>query len=108
MNIKTVKLTDETILKIEGQRDFYVNCKGQVFFSEQTAIDSMLEGVNKRPYYKEGSTESKSFLVYGNTQQYRETLSILGGKWNKKLSGWVFANKNEHAVTTWMKGLGQL
>ena len=36
------------------------------------------------------SSYKKSIIVYGNTRPIKENIKKAGGKWNSKLSGWVF------------------
>ena len=50
----------------------------------------------------------KSFCVYGDTKEYRDTLKTLGGKWNANLRdgpGWIFSMKHKEAVRLWIDGI---
>jgi hypothetical protein len=33
----------------------------------------------------------KAVVLYGNKEEYRIKLSNIGGKWNKRLGGWLFS-----------------
>ena len=46
----------------------------------------------------------KSFVVYGDTKEFKEVLKKLGGKWNRNLSGgpgWIFPNNYRDDVNKW-------
>tara|TARA_B100000475_G_C14998875_1_gene315519 strand:+ start:542 stop:898 length:357 start_codon:yes stop_codon:yes gene_type:complete len=36
------------------------------------------------------SSYKKSIIVYGNTRPFKEHIKKAGGKWNSKLTGWIF------------------
>jgi hypothetical protein len=40
----------------------------------------------------------KSFILVGDTKQFKEQIKNIGGKWNSKLKnnhkGWIFSKKN--------------
>ena len=43
----------------------------------------------------------KSFVVRGNTKEYKDKLKELGGKWNSNLTnggGWIFSKKHKNDV----------
>lgn len=57
----------------------------------------------------------RSFVVRGETKQYRDSMVALGGKWNSRLSdketgdkfgGWIFPAAKRMEVETW-KGKGE-
>lgn len=53
----------------------------------------------------------KSFVVCGNTKEYKEELKELGGKWNLNLKvgpGWIFSNNNRDKVTTWISNINNI
>jgi chemotaxis protein histidine kinase CheA len=35
----------------------------------------------------------KALIIFGNTKPHRDSLNTLGGKWNGRLSGWVFSKQ---------------
>lgn len=39
-----------------------------------------------------------SFLVKGDTQNIKEELKKLGGKWNPSCNGWFFPKKREQEI----------
>jgi len=50
----------------------------------------------------------KSFVISGNTKEYRTILKEMGGKWNSNLScgsGWIFPNSKRNEVETWLKSI---
>jgi len=50
----------------------------------------------------------KSFAVYGETKEYKETLKSFGGKWNQNLkdgAGWIFPNSKRSQVNKWLKSV---
>ena len=41
----------------------------------------------------------KSFLVYGTTtKKFKDKLKCIGGKYNRKLQGWIFSNRHKNKV----------
>jgi hypothetical protein len=47
----------------------------------------------------------KSFVVRGNTKEYKDKLKELGGKWNSNLTdggGWIFSNTRKDKVEEWL------
>jgi hypothetical protein len=50
----------------------------------------------------------KSFVISGNTKEYRTILKEMGGKWNSNLScgsGWIFTNSKRNELETWLKSI---
>ena len=50
----------------------------------------------------------KSFVVRGDTKEYKEELKNLSGKWNSNLkggSGWIFSNIHKDKVQNWISNL---
>jgi hypothetical protein len=54
----------------------------------------------------------KSFVVYGNTKPYKESLKNMGGRFNKylkiddeKVPGWIFSMKNKEEVANFVLGV---
>jgi hypothetical protein len=48
----------------------------------------------------------KSFVITGNTKEYKDELKEMGGKWNSKLtcgSGWVFSLTKKKELETWLQ-----
>ena len=48
----------------------------------------------------------KSFVITGNTKEYKDDLKEMGGKWNSKLtcgSGWVFSLTKRKDVENWIR-----
>lgn len=48
----------------------------------------------------------KSFVITGNTKEYKEELKEMGGRWNSKLtcgSGWVFSLTKRKDVENWIR-----
>jgi hypothetical protein len=48
----------------------------------------------------------KSFVITGNTKEYKDELKELGGKWNSKLtcgSGWVFSLTKKKELESWLQ-----
>jgi len=48
----------------------------------------------------------KSFVVRGNTEQHKEALKDLGGKWNARLrdgEGWIFPSMKKDEVQNWQR-----
>lgn len=54
----------------------------------------------------------KSFVVRGETQRYKESLKVVGGKWNSRLTdltsgeifgAWIFPSIKKDDVTKWIK-----
>lgn len=53
----------------------------------------------------------KSFVVYGETKNFKESLKELGGKYNSNLKvgpGWVFSKNNKEKVEQWMNSKSTL
>jgi len=47
----------------------------------------------------------KSFVITGNTKEYKEELKEMGGKWNSKLtcgSGWIFSLTKKNELEAWL------
>ena len=47
----------------------------------------------------------KSFVLRGETKDYKDQLSTLGGKWNSRLkdgAGWIFSNKLKDKIQAWL------
>lgn len=47
----------------------------------------------------------RSFVITGNTKEYKDELKEMGGKWNSKLtcgSGWVFSLTKKKELETWL------
>jgi len=74
-------------------------------------------GINKNVYLKtskykiimniEDYTE-KSFVVFGETKIFKETLKELGGKYNGNLKvgpGWIFSKNNKEKVEQWINSV---
>ena len=50
----------------------------------------------------------KSFVVFGETKNFKDTLKELGGKYNSNLKvgpGWVFSKSNKDKVEKWISSL---
>ena len=50
----------------------------------------------------------KSFVVFGQTKFFKETLKELGGKYNENLKvgpGWIFSKNNKEKVEDWMNSV---
>lgn len=50
----------------------------------------------------------KSFVVFGETKNFKDTLKEFGGKYNSNLKvgpGWVFSKGNKDKVEQWMSSL---
>ena len=48
----------------------------------------------------------KSFVVFGETKNFKDILKELGGKFNSNLKvgpGWIFSKANKEKVENWMK-----
>lgn len=45
----------------------------------------------------------KSFLLLGNTKEYKEEIKEFGGKWNSSLGGWIFSNKHLEKIQNWIQ-----
>lgn len=48
----------------------------------------------------------KSFVISGNTKEYKEELKEMGGKWNSKLtcgSGWIFSLTKKKELEDWLE-----
>ena len=53
----------------------------------------------------------KSFVVFGETKNFKETLKELGGKYNSNLKvgpGWVFSKSNKEQVEQWMNSISNI
>jgi hypothetical protein len=53
----------------------------------------------------------KSFVVFGETKNFKETLKELGGKYNSNLKvgpGWVFSKSNKDQVEQWVKSISSI
>lgn len=47
----------------------------------------------------------RSFVVRGETTPYKESMSMLGGKWNSRLRdgpGWIFSMSKKESVEKWL------
>jgi len=47
----------------------------------------------------------KSFVISGETKNFKEELKSIGGKWNSNLKdgpGWIFSNKRKEKVQKWL------
>lgn len=52
---------------------------------------------------------TKSIVVRGNTEQYKNSMKILGGKWNARLNdkdgekfgGWIFMSSKKQEIEDW-------
>ena len=47
----------------------------------------------------------KSFVVRGNTKEYKDKLKEFGGKWNSNLTnggGWIFSKKHKDKIETFV------
>lgn len=52
----------------------------------------------------------KSFVISGNTKEYKEELKEMGGKWNSKLtcgSGWIFSLTKKKELEDWLEKKNQ-
>ena len=50
----------------------------------------------------------KSFVVFGETKNFKETLKELGGKYNSNLKvgpGWVFSKSNKDKIEQWLSSV---
>jgi len=50
----------------------------------------------------------KSFVVFGETKNFKDILKELGGKFNSNLKvgpGWIFSKANKEKVENWMKSI---
>ena len=53
----------------------------------------------------------KSFVLLGDTKQYKDEIKELGGRWNSNLDlgaegltkGWIFSNKNLDKIKEWIE-----
>ena len=61
--------------------------------------------MNPEKIYVEDYSE-KSFVVYGNTKEYKEEIKNLGGKWNSNLRnekvGWIFSKSKKDKVLSYL------
>jgi hypothetical protein len=50
----------------------------------------------------------KSFVVFGETKNHKETMKEMGGKYNSNLKvgpGWVFSKSNKEKVEEWLNSV---
>jgi hypothetical protein len=48
----------------------------------------------------------KSFVITGNTKEYKDELKEMGGRWNSKLtcgSGWIFSLTKKKDLESWLQ-----
>jgi len=49
----------------------------------------------------------KSFVLIGDTKNYKDILKEFGGKWNPNLkvgAGWIFSNTHKEKIQDWING----
>lgn len=51
----------------------------------------------------------KSFILFGNTKEYKDKIKELGGKWNSRLKdgkkGWIFSSSKKKEIEEWLTSL---
>ena len=101
-------------LKLLGGK-FNSNLKGQAgwIFSKihKDKVINFLETLSKEENVEEMQNinvekySEKSFVIYGNTKEYKDKIKELGGKFNSNLKvgpGWIFSNIKFDKVKEWL------
>lgn len=95
-------------LKLLGGK-FNSNLKGQVgwIFSNihKDKVNNFMETIKEDQNINIESYSEKSFVIYGNTKEYKDKIKELGGKFNSNLKvgpGWIFSNTKIDKVKEWL------
>jgi hypothetical protein len=99
-------------LKLLGGK-FNSNLKGQSgwIFSKihKDKVISFMKTLNEEEIQDQNINvekySEKSFVIYGNTKEYKDKIKELGGKFNSNLKvgpGWIFSNIKFDKVKEWL------
>ena len=106
-NKQKFKLIDKKLSKLNEKYSSLEVIVDELNDTDDTDSDSDYEEENEKR--NAGSIRiqnysDKSFVVYGDTKEFKEVLKKLGGKWNRNLSdgpGWIFPNNYRDDVNKW-------
>ena len=76
--------------------------------THRESLENLLKEKDTETLLKIIEYSDKSFVIVGDTKQYKEQLKELGGKWNPNLKGqpgWIFSKIHKDKVQNWIDSL---
>jgi hypothetical protein len=78
--------------------------------TDENTIDTFfkdLEESEKKMGITVSQYSERSFLISGDTKQYKEELKSYKGSWNRTLGGWIFSIKHRENINDWILNFNQ-